>query len=90
MSLVTNEGINHILNVEFHSGTQVLTGAWFLGLVNNSPGPSLDPTDTLASHAGWAESTDYSGDRPAWTNGAASGQVWVREQIARISGELGS
>ncbi len=39
-------------------------------------GGSLDPTagDTLASHGGWAEITDYTGDRKALTLGSVSGQ----------------
>lgn len=70
---VTNQGINHILSTEYCSGTQVTS--WFVGLINNSPTPTLAAADTLASHAGWAETTAYSGgNRLAWGNGAASGQ----------------
>ncbi len=72
MSLVTNAGIDHILNVEFDGATQVTT--WYLGLINNSPSPSLAAADTLASHAGWTESVAYAGNRKAWTNGASSSQ----------------
>lgn len=74
-SLVTDVGINHILNTEFNSGTQVLQGAWYLGLVNNTPSPTSAAGDTLASHAGWAETTSYAGNRKAWTNGASTAKT---------------
>jgi len=49
-----------------------------LGLINNSPTPTLASGDTLASHTGWSEiaySTGYTGNRPGWTNGAVSGNA---------------
>lgn len=70
--MVTNAGLNHILASEFTSGAIVTT--WYIGLINNSPSPSLAGADTLASHSGWTETAAYSGNRPAWTNGAVSGQ----------------
>jgi hypothetical protein len=69
---VVNQGLNHILDTEFHGGTPITT--WYLGLINNTPTPTLAAADTLASHAGWAESTAYTGDRKEWTEGAASSQ----------------
>ncbi len=71
--MVTNAGLNHALATEFTSGSAVAT--WYIGLINNSPSPSLNAADTLASHAGWVETAAYSGNRPAWTNGAVSGQA---------------
>lgn len=70
---VTNAGLNHILETQFRAGSQVTT--WYLGLINNAGGPVLANADTLASHSGWTEFTDYSGDRKAWTPDAASGGV---------------
>lgn len=67
---VTNAGLAHALASEFTGGSIVTT--WYLGLINNSPTPTLASSDTLASHAGWAESNAYSGNRPAWNNGAVS------------------
>lgn len=69
----TNAGLNHILSTEFCSGTQVTT--WYLGLINNSPSPTFSTADILSSHAGWTETTAYSGNRKAWTNGAAASQA---------------
>jgi hypothetical protein len=69
-NLVTNEGLNHILDVEFHAASQVTT--WYVGLKGTG-----DPAagDTLASHAGWTEFADYSGNRQEFVEGAASSQA---------------
>ena len=69
-NLVFDEGLNHILDVVFHGATPV--GTWYLGLVEDSP--SFDHEDTLAAHSGWTENTDYSGDRKAFVENAASGK----------------
>jgi hypothetical protein len=69
-NLVVNEGLKD-LNDKYFSGS-AYTATWYLGLVNASPSPVYDPTDTLASHTGWAETTDYSGNRKAVTFGAAT------------------
>ncbi len=69
-NLVTNEGLNHLLNVAFHGSSQ--TATWYMGLINSSP--SYAASDTMASHSGWTEFTGYSGDRKEWAEGAASGQ----------------
>ena len=66
-NLITTEGLNHILDSTFHASTQVTT--WYIGL-KGSGTPAAG--DTLASHSSWSEITDYSGSRPAWTEGAAS------------------
>ena len=66
-NLIVTAGLNHILDVEFHATTQVTT--WYIGLKGAG---SVAAGDTMASHSGWAELTGYSGDRKAWTEGAAS------------------
>lgn len=58
-NLVVNEGLQHILDSTFAAGTQVTT--WYVGLADNSP--SFAAADTLASHGGWTEFTEYTGDR---------------------------
>jgi hypothetical protein len=68
-NLVVNEGLNHILDVQFHAETQVTT--WYVGLKGTG---SEAVGDTLASHAGWAELADYTGDRQEFVEGAASSQ----------------
>jgi hypothetical protein len=72
----TNAGLAHTLSTELVGGTPITT--WYLGLINNSPTPTLLAGDTLASHTGWTEiaySTGYMGNRPAWGNGAVSGNA---------------
>ncbi|MGD9381501.1 MAG: hypothetical protein PVI03_03575 [Candidatus Thorarchaeota archaeon] len=68
-NLVVNEGLNHILDVQFHAETQVTT--WYVGLKGTG---SEAAGDTLASHAGWSEITAYTGDRKEFVEGAASSQ----------------
>lgn len=58
-NLTTNVG-RQDMNTKYFTGT-TYTAAWYIGLVNNSPTPSYNVTDTMASHAGWVETTDYSG-----------------------------
>lgn len=69
-NLVVNEGLKH-LNDTFFSGAGY-NATWYLGLVNASPAPSYAAGDTLATHAGWAETTAYSGNRKPVTFGAAT------------------
>lgn len=64
---VTTVGKNDILD-EYFKGSSY-TATWFLGL---KAAGSISASDTLASHAGWAESTPYSGNRPAITFGTTA------------------
>ena len=65
-NLTTNQG-RQDMNAKYFLGSSY-TAAWFIGLVNNSPTPSYSVSDTMASHAGWAETTDYSGSNRATAN----------------------
>lgn len=70
---ITTEGKNHLLDVVFSGGSAVTT--WYIGLIDNEDFSSLLAADTLASHTGWDElipGTDYTGNRQAWVEGAAS------------------
>jgi hypothetical protein len=69
-NLVTNEGLDHILDVQFHGTTQV--NPWYVGLKGAG---AMDATDTLASHANWTEETNYAGTRKEFVEGAASSQT---------------
>lgn len=62
-NLTTNVG-RQDMNTQYFKGS-TYTAAWYIGLVNNSPTPSYALTDTMASHAGWTETTDYSGTNRA-------------------------
>lgn len=70
-NLVVNEGLQD-MNTQYFKGS-AYTAAFFLGLVTG-PGSSTTyaAADTLASHAGWTEFTNYSGSRKAVTFGTAT------------------
>lgn len=70
-NLVVNQGLQD-MNTKYFSGSGY-TAAFYLGLVTG-PGSSTvyAAADTLASHAGWTEFTDYSGSRKAVTFGTAT------------------
>lgn len=70
-NLVVTTGRNALLDNTFNSPASATT--WYCGLVNNAGFTAYAAADTLASHSGWAEAAQYTGNRPAWTkNGAAS------------------
>ena len=69
-NLVVNEGLQD-MNTKYFKGV-TYSAAWYIGLVNNTPTPSYAAGDTLASHVGWDETTDYSGNRKAVTFGTAT------------------
>lgn len=68
-NLVTNVGLNHILDVVLHGSTQVTT--WYVGLKNTGTPVAAD---TSASHASWTENTNYTGNRQEYVEAAASSQ----------------
>ena len=64
---VTTPGINSILNVYF-GGSESIQSAWYLGLIDNTSFVSVANQDTMSSHAGWNEFTNYSESvRQTWT-----------------------
>jgi hypothetical protein len=70
-NLVVNEGLQS-MNTQYFKGSSY-TAAFYLGLITGpGSGTSYAAADTLASHAGWTEYTDYSGARKAVTFGTAS------------------
>jgi len=50
-NLIVTTGVNAILDGGFGTAT------WYMGLTDNSPTPNA--ADTMASHAGWAETQNY-------------------------------
>ena len=70
-NLVVNVGLAD-MNGKYFSGS-TYTAAWYIGLVTGpGAGNTYAAADTLASHAGWTENTDYSGNRKAATFGSAT------------------
>jgi hypothetical protein len=70
-NLVVNQGLKD-MNDKYFSGT-TYTAAWFVGLITGpASGTTFAAADTLASHAGWTEFSDYSGARKAAVFAAAT------------------
>lgn len=70
-NLVVNQGLQS-MNTQYFKGSGY-TAAFFLGLITG-PGSSTTyaAADTLASHGGWTEFTNYSGTRKTVTFGTAT------------------
>lgn len=63
---VVNAGRTYIASASLANGTKI--GTWYVGLMGTTP--SINVLDTMASHAGWVEVTDYSeATRPSWVHG---------------------
>jgi len=70
-NLVVNEGLQDLNSKYFKASGY--TAAWYLGLVTGpGSGTTYNAGDTLTSHAGWTEDTNYSGNRKAVTFGTAT------------------
>lgn len=70
-NLVVNTGLQD-MNTQYFTGS-TYTAAWYIGLINgNAASTTYSGGDTLASHAGWVENSDYSGNRKAVTFGAST------------------
>lgn len=70
-NLVVKQGLKD-MNDKYFTGSGY-TAAWYIGLIDNSPTPSLSANDTSSSHAGWVEFTGYSqANRPTLSFGAST------------------
>lgn len=70
-NLVVNTGLQD-MNTQYFKGSSY-TGAFYMGLITGpGSGTSYAAGDTLASHSGWTEFTNYSGSRKAITFGTAT------------------
>lgn len=70
-NLVVTVGGNDLLTNQFKGSSY--TAAWYLGLIDNASFSAVALADTMASHAGWLESTVYSnGTRISLSFGTAS------------------
>lgn len=68
INLVTNEGLDEYLERLWKASSY--TAAHFVGLIDGTS-PTIAAGDTMSSHAGWTEFTEYdvtSGDRPSLTS----------------------
>ena len=82
--MIVTVALNHDLETEFRSGTPVTT--WYIGLIDSSGYTAVATADTMSSHAGWTEITDYSeSTRVAWSPGAAAAGVIVNGTLASFT-----
>lgn len=81
-NLVTDEGLNHLLDVALAAGSQITS--WYLGVFEGNYTPVAG--DTAAGIAAAStESSAYSGGvRPAWTPGAVASKT-VSNSASRAS-----
>jgi len=91
-NMITNEGKNHILDVQFHGTTPI--GSWYLGLIDGGGFTAVAATDIYDNidQAGnaWDEFTDYTdrnnsdnaATRPVWPENVASGQAIANVTLA--------
>lgn len=71
-NLVVNEGLAYMNDTLFRGSGY--TNSWYMGLISGTT-PTIDATDTLASHVGWTEvpvTTGYSGNRKETTFSAST------------------
>lgn len=68
-NLVVNVGLDDLLDKYFKGSTY--TAAWHVGLKGAG---TIAAGDTMASHAGWAEITAYTGDRKSLVLGTVASQ----------------
>lgn len=72
--------IDDLFDVYFSNGSP--QAAWYLGVISNTGFTSLEADDTMASHGGWTEATNYSGSRPAWAPEDSAGGL-KKNAVAR-------
>lgn len=71
-NVITTVGKNNML--DNHYAGSSYTAAWSMGLIDNASFTAVAAADTMASHAGWIESTAYSNANrisAAWSAAAA-------------------
>lgn len=68
-NLVTNEGLDHLLDVLLGGATQ--SNPWYVGL-KESGSPAAG--DTLLSHPTWSENSNYTGTRKEYVEASATSQ----------------
>jgi hypothetical protein len=81
---IVDEGLEHLLDVGFHGASQ--TATWYIGLVDNSGFSAFSDNDTLGSHGGWSENTNYTeSNRVEWDEDAASSRAISNSSTANFS-----
>lgn len=69
-NLVVNQGLQD-MNIKYFTGT--IATPFYVGLITGpASGTSFSALDTMTTHLGWSEFSDYTGDRPEITFGSAN------------------
>jgi len=79
---VVSQGKNHLLDTMFGSEAK---DTWYFGLIDTKT--TLSTADTLASHSGWTETTDYTGDRKAVVFASAASELSITSDLAEFTME---
>lgn len=70
-NLVVNEGLQNMVAAYLDAATQTTT--WYVGLITGpGSGTTIAAGDTLVTHGGWTEFTNYTGNRKTATFGTAT------------------
>ncbi len=79
-NLVVTAGRNALLGHTFDAVASAVL--WYVGLKGAG---TVAAGDTLASHAGWAEVTDYTGNRQGWTKNGSPAAGVMSNSASRAS-----
>jgi hypothetical protein len=79
---VVTVGKNILLNTLMAGSSYSVTGP-YMGLITNTSFSAIAAGDTMSSHAGWLESSDYGSTRPtcAWSS-ASGGSISLSAALA--------
>lgn len=70
---ITTPAKNSLFDTMFNAATQVAAANWCAGLISNASFTGYNAADTMASHSGWIEWTNYTQTaRVAWGQGSAA------------------
>jgi len=85
---LTVVGVNELLDVMFGGSAQ--TDPWLILFIDDSGFAGLANTDTMASHAGWTENTDYDeATREIWDEDAAANEQMTNSTPAAFTMNAG-
>ena len=73
--MITNVGKDEMFDAQFAS-------TWYIGLIASEA--VVSASDTMSSHAGWVEFTDYDGSRPVWDHLDSDNGVITDNTVATI------
>jgi len=81
---VTNAAFNSLLDTYF--GSDAKKPGFFIGLVDDAGFTAVDVADTMSSHAGWVEYTNYTEtERQPWAPSGAANQTMFNSTIIEFT-----